>query len=92
MLYDLSADKACPSITIDSIIPPEIMGKQHYEKYHWNKSDLVDELAVISPSSLCSEQPRFDAFVLDGPAATYMIKPKNGSMIDEYCKTFLSYL
>lgn len=56
------------------------------------QSGLVDEFSAVSPSSLSSEQPRFDAFVLDGWAFIYMMKPKNQSMIDEYWEAFLSHI
>ena len=75
----------------ENVPNPPSLSKDGY-LYHGTKSDLADELAAASPSSLSSEQPRSDAFVLDGPAVIHMIKPKNESTIDEYCETFLSHI
>ena len=70
--------------------PPSLSEDSHL--YHGTKSDLADKLAAVLPSSLSSGKSRSDAFVLDGPAVIYMIKPINGSTIDEYCRIFLSHV
>ena len=70
--------------------PPSLSKDGHL--YHGTKSDLIEELASLSPSILRSQQPNCEVFVLDGPTIIHMLKPKNGSTVDDYCKGFLSYV
>ena len=67
--------------------PPSLSRDGHLN--HGTKSDLADELAAVSPTSLSSEQP---GCICSKWTSCYSHdKTKNGSTTDKYCETFLSH-
>ena len=70
--------------------PPSLSKDGHL--YHGTKSDLVDVLINTTPLSLSDKKLNTDAVVVDGPAIVHMLLPKNGSIVDEYCESFITYI